>query len=111
MAMAQLWFVRPHSHTMKRIPISPKYDSPIFEAVALQMLLGLLAYLILDGGGIAQICGIALVAFWGGAVVLIWRHPQTPSRADIELIRFGYLPLIIISGFLSGFVWHLRGVL
>lgn len=96
---------------MKRLPISPKYDTPICEAVALQILFGLLAYMILDGGGIAQICGIALVAFWGGAAVLIWRHPQSPSRADIELIRFGYLPLIILSGFLSGAVWHLRGVL
>ena len=96
---------------MKRLPISPKYDSAIFEAVALQIILGLLAYMILDGGGIAQICGIALVAFWGGAAVLIWRHPQSPSRVDIEPIRFGYLPLIIISSFLAGAVWHLRGVL
>jgi hypothetical protein len=42
-----------------------KYDTAIYEAVALQILLGLLAYMILDGGGIAQNCGIALVAFWG----------------------------------------------
>ena len=96
---------------MKRLPISPKYDSAIYEAVALQILFGLLGLMILDGGGIAQICGIALVAFWGGAVVLIWRHPQSPSRADIECIRFGYLPLIIISYFLACWVWHLRGVL
>ena len=96
---------------MKRLPISQKYDTAIYEAVVLQILLGLLAYMILDGGGIAQICGIALVAFWGGAVVLIWRHPQSPSRTDIELIRFGYLPLIIVSGFVSGGVWNLRGVL
>jgi len=96
---------------MKRLPISATYDRAIYEAVALQSLLGLLALMILDGGGIAQICGIALVAFWGGATVLIWRHPESPTRADIELIRFGCLPLIIISGFLSGIVWHLRGVL
>jgi hypothetical protein len=92
------------------LPISQKYDSPIFEAVAIQIILGLLGLMILDGGVIAQICGIALVAFWGGAAVLIWRHPQSPSRVDIELIRFGYLPLIIISFFLVGWIWHLRGV-
>jgi len=96
---------------MRRLPISTKYDRAIYEAVALQVLFGLFGLMILDGGGIAQICGIALVAFWGGAAVLIWRHPQSPSRADIELIRFGYLPLIIISVFLSGAVWHWRGVL
>jgi hypothetical protein len=96
---------------MKRLPISPKYDRAIYEAVALQILFGLLGVMILDGGRIAQICGMALIAFWGGAAVLIWRHPQSPSRTDIECIRFGYLPLIFISAFLSGAVWHLRGVL
>jgi hypothetical protein len=53
------------------LPISQKYDSPIFEAVALQIVLGILSALILDGGRVAQICGIALVAFWTGAAVLI----------------------------------------
>ena len=97
---------------MRRLPISPKYDSPIFEAVSLQIVLGLLAMLILDGGvGIAQICGIALLAFWSGAGVLIWRHPQSPSRLDIELIRFVYFPVIIISFFLACWIWRFRGVL
>lgn len=96
---------------MKRLPISSKYDRAIYDAIALQIFFGLLGAMILDGGGIAQICGIALVAFWGGAVVLIWRHPQSPSRTDIDCIRFGYLPLIFISAFVSCAVWHLRGVL
>ena len=96
--------------TSLRLPISPKYDSPIFEAVALQIVLGLLSLLILDGGEVAQICGIALVAFWSGAVVLIWRHPQSPSRLDLELIRFGYLPVVVISFLLTGWIWNLRGV-
>lgn len=90
------------------LPISPKYDSPIFEAVGLQILLGLLSYLILDGGATAQICGIALVAFWGGAAVLIWRHPQSPSRIDVELIRFGYLPVVVLAFFLVGLIWQLK---
>jgi hypothetical protein len=97
-------------HAMRRLPISPKYDSPIFEAVAIQIVLGLLALLILDGGMIAQICGIALLAFWSGAVVLILRHPQTPSRLDIELIRYGYIPVSIVSLFLVGWIWRLRGL-
>ena len=92
------------------LPISPKYDSPIFEAVALQILLGLLSLLIMDGGMVAQLCGIALVSFWGGASVLILRHPLSPSRIDLELIRLGYLPVIVIAFFLVGWIWQLRGV-
>ncbi|MEI8289428.1 MAG: hypothetical protein WCH99_08130 [Verrucomicrobiota bacterium] len=96
---------------MKRaLPISPKYDSPIFEAVAIQLVLGILSALILDGGTVARICGIALVAFWGGAVVMIWRHPQSPTKVDIELIRFGFLPVAVLAFFLVHFIWHLRGL-
>ena len=94
-----------------RLPISAEYDSPIFQAVALQIILGLLSFMILDGGAVAQICGIALLAFWGGAAVLIWRHPQSPSKLDLSLIRVGYLPVIVITLFLGHFVWHLRGAL
>ncbi len=45
------------------LPISPSYRKPIFEAVALQVLVGLLSGLILDGGDTTRICGIALVGF------------------------------------------------
>ena len=92
------------------LPISPQYDSPILEALAIQIALGLVSWLIMDFGQTAQICGIALVAFWGGVAVLIWRHPQSPSRADLWLIRFGYLPLVVMTFFLVAWIWRLRGV-
>ena len=92
------------------LPISPSYRKPVFEAVALQALLGLLSALILDGGTTARICGIALVAFWGGAVLLIWRRPHSPTRTDIKLLRFGYLPLVVMAFFLVHFIWTMRGM-
>lgn len=91
------------------LPISPRYDSPIFEAVGLQVVLGLLSLLILDGGQTAQVCGIALFAFWGGVMVLIGRHPHSPSRMDLQAIRLGYLPVLVIAFFLVGWIWRLRG--
>lgn len=45
------------------LPISANYRRPVFEAIGLQVLLGFLSLLILDGGTTARICGIALVAF------------------------------------------------
>ena len=92
------------------LPISSKYDSPIFEALALQIVLCLLSALAMDVEPLAQISGIALVAFWGGTAVLIWRHPQSPSPRDLELIRFGYLLVFVLTFFLGGWIWHLRGV-
>jgi hypothetical protein len=93
-----------------RLPISPEYDSAIFQALALQVVLGVLSLLIMDFDTIAQLCGIALVAFWGGAAVLVWTHRQSPSRADLGLIRFGYLPVILIAYLLVAWIWHLRGL-
>jgi hypothetical protein len=92
------------------LPISSSYRKPVFEAVALQALLGLLSGLILDGGETARICGIALIAFWAGAAVLVCRHPQTPTRTDISFVRFGYLPVVVFAFVLVHFIWHVRGV-
>ncbi|MGD1085620.1 MAG: hypothetical protein ABSA47_12850 [Verrucomicrobiota bacterium] len=92
------------------LPISSKYDSPIFEAVAIQIVLSVFGLLLIDPVGVSKILGIALVAFWGAAVVLIWRHPQSPTRLDLGLIRFGYLPVIAISAVLTCWIWHLRGL-
>ena len=93
------------------LPISRKYDSPIFEAVAIQIFIAIVGLLMIDPVGIAQIFGIALLAFWGGVVVLIWRHPQSPSRFDLAFIRFGYFGVIALAFLLLPLIWHLRGVL
>lgn len=92
------------------LPISPVYRKAIFDALVIQIVIGILSAMILDGGLCAQICGVALLAFWGGAAVLIWRRPQSPSEVDVFLIRFGYFAVIFIAGVLIPIVWHLRGV-
>jgi hypothetical protein len=102
--------MRPNSAVSTVLPISPSYRKPVFEVVGLQVVLGVLSLLILDGGASARICGIALLAFWGAAAVLIWRRPQSPTRLDIVLLRFGYLPLLVLAFFLVHFGWALSGV-
>jgi hypothetical protein len=93
------------------LSISPKYDSPIFEAIAVQIFVAIVGALIIDPIGLAQVLGIALLAFWGGVVVLIWRHPQSPSRFDLVFIRFGYFVVIPVAFFVVPLVWQLRGFL
>jgi hypothetical protein len=65
--------------------------------------------LILDGGGLAQVCLYALVAFWGGTGLLIARRGAAITRVDIILIRWSYIPLCIVSFFLTYWIWSLRG--
>jgi hypothetical protein len=91
------------------LPISPAYRSPIFEGLALQIPICIMAAMMLDFGQLAQISGMALVAFWGGVTVLIWRNPWSPSWMDIKLIRFGYFLVLILTGTVAPLVWSMRG--
>jgi hypothetical protein len=59
----------------------------------------------------AQVFGVALLVFWGGAAVLICRNAKSPSRVDLQLIRFGYFPVLLIAFFLVAWIWRLRGVI
>ena len=93
------------------LPISPAYRNAVFDALAIQALIAVFSGMILDCGQTARGCGIALLAFWGGAAVLICRRPLSPTRIDIELIRFGYLPVIALTFFVANYAWHLRGLL
>lgn len=92
------------------LPISPRYRRAIFEAVGLQILLGGLSLFMLDGGDCARICGAALIAFWGGAIVLICRRRHKPTKTDLELVRFGYVPVLAIAFVVIHLVWALRGL-
>ena len=53
---------------------------------------------------------MALIAYWAGVFVLIWRRPHAPSRFDLGFIRIGYLPVIVLTHVIAPFIWHLRGV-
>jgi hypothetical protein len=63
----------------------------------------------LDGGELAQVCLYAFAAFWGGTGVLIARRGAALTRADILLIRWSYIPLCIVSFYLTHWIWSLRG--
>lgn len=93
-----------------KLPISAQYDRAIYDSLGIQIVLGLLSGMVLDGGGLAQLCGMSMIAFWGGAAVLIYRHPHNPTRTDLELIRFGFFPVIVLTLFIAVWVWRLRGL-
>lgn len=77
------------------LPLSPSYRRPAYEAILLQVLICFFASLILDGGTAVMICLIAAGHFWIVAGLLIWRRPQSPTRTGLELLRFGYLPMVV----------------
>jgi hypothetical protein len=78
-------------------------------ALVTQSVILVLASMILDGGGIAQVCFYAFVAFWSGVLVLRFHRRGALSRVDLLLIRYGYILVCIISFFITRWIWHWRG--
>ena len=78
-------------------------------ALATQSVVLVLASMILDGGGIAQVCFYAFAAFWGGVLVLRLHRRDALSNVDLLLIRYGYILVCIVSFFITRWIWHWRG--
>lgn len=79
------------------MPIDPIYGPAVWTAVVLQLGLTFLVSLILDGGKLASAGGCALVGFWAGVAMILLRRPRTPRPLDLLLIRWGYVPLLIVA--------------
>ena len=90
---------------MTTLPIATGYRRAILDALILQVILGVLALMVLDGGRIAHTTGIAVLAFWVGAAIVILRRPKLPTDLDLLLIRFSFLPLLILTFALAEWVW------
>ena len=80
------------------LPVSPHYRDTFHLALVQQIPWAVLCLLMLDGGHLAKICGIAMLAFWLFALTCMARRPMLPTRFDIACIRWGFFPLF-------GFVW------
>ena len=91
--------------------LSPAFGNAFAEAIVIQLLVVVFTSILLGGATIAQVCMFALLAYWVGAILIVCRRPRSPTETDIQLIRFGYLPLCGIAFIMSTFIWLIRGVL
>ena len=53
-----------------------------------------LCLLMLDGGQLARVCGIALLAFWIVAAEIALRCPWLPTRGDLWYCRWRFVPCL-----------------
>ena len=66
-------------------------------AAAIQFVCCMLSAMLLDGGNALALCLSTFVAFWVGVTLLVLRHPRNPSDIDLWCIRYGFLPLFLVS--------------
>jgi hypothetical protein len=96
---------------LKNIPISESYRSAVRMALIISLIFGVMSALVLDGGELARLTGIALAVFWGAVAVIMLRRPRNPTSFDLFLIRYGCGPLIIGFWAAISFVWRWRGLI
>jgi hypothetical protein len=77
--------------------ISPAYDRVIRKTLVAQVIVGVLAALMLDGGTTARVVGVALLAFWLCVIVVIMRRPHEPTRFDLAIVHWGFWPVLAIA--------------
>ena len=101
---------------MITIPLAKEYKRPVYDALILQAIVCVLSGMVLDGGRFAHTVFLALLAFWCGATMIILRRPKAPTKWDLVLVQFGFLPLVMLTFALAGWVWswnwiwRIRGV-
>jgi hypothetical protein len=77
--------------------ISPAYDRVIRKSLLAQVIVGLLAALMLDGGTAARVVGVAVLICWLCGAIVIFRRPHEPTKLDLAFFRWGFWPVLGIA--------------
>ena len=80
-----------------RTVISPAYDAPLRSTLLTQVISGCIAALILDGGTAARVVGVAVLAFWLCAAIILACRPFNPTRIDLAIMKWGYWGVLLIA--------------
>lgn len=93
---------------MTTLPISPAYREAVKVAIILQVFATSILLRILDGGTLAKVGGAAMVGFWIGVSVMMFRRPRNPSSLDLLYVRLGYIIMLIVGIACMPFMGALR---
>jgi hypothetical protein len=87
-----------------KLPVADTYRSAFRLALLQQIPWAMLCLLMLDFGRSAKICGIAMLAFWVAAFIMMARRPESPTRFDMGFIRWAFFPIFVVTFLLAEFV-------
>ena len=81
--------------------VSPLYKPAVRFALAGQLVVGVSARLLLDGGHAARVVGVAALAFWLATALVLARRPHAPTGADLAWVRGGFWPVLAVAACLG----------
>lgn len=77
--------------------LSPEFREATRVALALQIPFAILCLLLLDGGRMALICGVAMLGFWCIAGVIAVRRRWSPTFGDLFFWRWGFVACFALA--------------
>ena len=95
--------------TIVSMKISPTCLRAIKTGAILQAFLLVLTGLMLDGGGTFRLYVIAAIGAWCGTALIVVHRPESPTRLDLVLIRFGPFLWVLFTALMIPVVWRLTG--
>lgn len=90
------------------IDVARAYKRPIAGNAMGQFLCLLLASTILDGGFIFATAGIAVFAYWAAVVIVVVRHPASPTKGDLGWVRVGFVVSLVLAFIIGPFAVGMR---
>ena len=72
-----------------RVDVAPAYEREVVLSIVQQIVLAVLAALTLDMGETARGVLASIIGYWIGAVIVMVRRPQSPSKGDLLFVRWG----------------------
>ncbi len=89
---------------------SNEYWPALEVSLVLQILIGFPSFIAIDGGMLWEVCYFAMTAYWCSFLLILFRRPNTPTKDDLTLIRWGFLPFLFFVPVLMMAIWKLRGM-
>ena len=80
---------------------SQSYNAAFITGLKIQAVLGILTALILDFGVMHRMYWIAMLSQWMLVWILLFRRPRSPTRLDLQITRYGIIPLFTLIAFLG----------
>lgn len=90
---------------------APKVAEEVIEAAAMQAVIVLLFGLLLDNGVRLTACLYSCLGYWTGALIVFVRRRNALTRGDRLYLRWGWLPILVISTVLFLRVWKSKGLI
>jgi hypothetical protein len=90
--------------------LSKDYQSALKVALLLQIIIGLFAAGAADFGLAFDLWWRSMAAYWGCFIVMVFRRPNTPTKVDLGMIRYGFAALFfpitpVLTALIAKQVW------